>query len=83
LGVKKTSDLRVQYSRSINEMRADRVSTAPSLKSDGLSNAEVARKMGNQRKHAWSLLNENSEAKMNAAQRVLPISSENSLTRRA
>ena len=70
VGCKNTSDLRVQYSRSINEMRADRVSTARSLKSDGLSNAEVARKMGINESTLRSLLNENSEAKMNAAQRT-------------
>ncbi len=70
VGCKNTSDLRVQYSRSINEMRADRVATARSLKSDGLSNAEVARKMNINESTLRSLLNEHSEAKMNAAQRT-------------
>ncbi len=70
VGCKNTSDLRVQYSRAINELRADRVSTARSLKSDGLSNAEVARKMSINESTLRSLLNEDSEAKMNAAQRT-------------
>ena len=70
VGCKNTSDLRVQYSRAINELRADRVSTARSLKSDGLSNAEVARKMNINESTLRSLLNEDSEAKMNAAQRT-------------
>ncbi|MEG2624411.1 MAG: helix-turn-helix domain-containing protein, partial [Clostridia bacterium] len=70
VGCKNTSDLRAQYSRSVNEMRADRVATAHSLKSDGLSNAEVARKMNINESTLRSLLNETSEAKMNAAQRT-------------
>jgi len=70
VGCKNTSDLRVQYSRSINEMRGDRIATARSLKSDGLSNAEVARKMGINESTLRSLLNEHSEARMNAAQKT-------------
>ena len=70
VGCKNTSDLRVQYSRSVNEMRGDRIATARSLKADGLSNAEVARKMGINESSLRSLLNEHSEARMNAAQKT-------------
>lgn len=70
VGCKNTSDLRVQYSRAINEMRSDRIATARSLKSDGLSNAEVARKMDINESTLRSLLNEHSEARTNAAQRT-------------
>lgn len=70
VGCKNTSDLRVQYSRAINELRGDRIATARSLKSDGLTNAEVARRMNINESTLRSLLNEHAEARTNAAQRT-------------
>ncbi len=67
VGCKNTSDLRLQYSRAITQQRADRVATAMSLRSDGLSNAEAARRMGINESTYRSLLNERSRDRMNAA----------------
>ena len=60
VGCKNTSDLRLQYSRAITQQRADRVATAMSLRADGLSNAEAARRMGINESTYRSLLNERS-----------------------
>ena len=67
VGCKNTSDLRLQYSRAITQQRADRVATAMSLRADGLSNAEAARRMGINESTYRSLLNERSKDRMNAA----------------
>ena len=67
VGCKNTSDLRLQYSRAITQERADRVAKAMSLRSDGLSNAEAARRMGINESTYRSLLNERSKDRMNAA----------------
>lgn len=70
VGCKNTSELRVRYSRAINERRMDQIARARSLLSDGKSQAEVSREMGIAESTLRSLLNEKSEAKTLAAQKT-------------
>ena len=63
-----TTELRKQYSMSINSRRANRIATAKALLDEGKSQAEVARELGINESTLRSLLNERSAARTNAAQ---------------
>ena len=69
-----TTKLRVQVSLAREERRADLVARAQSLREDGLSLNEIAKEMGyNNDSSVRSLLNENSEARMNQARATAEI----------
>ena len=68
VGLKNTSELRVQYSNAVNQQRAARVTSAKAMLQDGQSQAEVARHFGINESTLRSWLDKNSEAKMNQAQ---------------
>lgn len=69
-----TTKLRTQVSLAREERRADLVSRARSLREDGLSLDEIAKEMGyNNDSSVRSLLNENSEARMNQARTTADI----------
>lgn len=69
-----TTKLRVQVSLAREERRADLVARARSLREDGLSLSEIAKEMGyNNDSSVRSLLNENSEARMNQARATAEI----------
>ena len=63
-----TTELRKQYSMSINSRRANRIASAKALLDEGKSQAEVARELGINESTLRSLLNERSAARTNAAQ---------------
>lgn len=64
----KTTELRTQISLAKGERRSLLVATAKGLKEKGYSPTEIARQMGyNNESSVRSLLNEDSEARMNAA----------------
>lgn len=64
-----TTQLRVQYTRSKNERRALEVEKIKSLQEDGYSLTEIAKMLGYKNESSIrSKLNENAEARMNAAQ---------------
>ena len=66
-----TTQLRVQYSLAKDERRALNVATAKSLREHGCSLNEIAQKMGFKNDSSVrSLLNENSERRMNQAQKT-------------
>ena len=65
-----TTQFRAQKSLANAERRQLEVDQVKSMKSDGLSNAEIARRMGKNESTIRSLLNENSEARMNQAQKT-------------
>lgn len=69
-----TTKLRTQVSLAREERRADLVARARSLREDGLSLNEIAKEMGyNNDSSVRSLLNENSEARMNQARATADI----------
>ena len=69
-----TTKLRTQVSLAREERRADLVARAHSLREDGLSLNEIAKEMGyNNDSSVRSLLNENSEARMNQARATAEI----------
>lgn len=69
-----TTKLRTQISLAREERRADLVARARSLREDGLSLNEIAKEMGyNNDSSVRSLLNENSEARMNQARATAEI----------
>lgn len=65
-----TTKLRVQISLATNERRMMMVAKAKSLKDDGLNYSEIGRQMGINESTVRSLLNTNSEARMNASQKT-------------
>lgn len=67
LGLDSTTQLRVAYSVARADRRRLDVSTAKSLKEDGLSNSEIGRKMGINESSVRSLLNEGAENRMDQA----------------
>lgn len=70
-GKTQTTKLRVQVSLAKDERRALQVARAKSLREDGLSLNEIAREMGFKNDSSVrSLLNENSEARMNQAKKT-------------
>lgn len=69
-----TTKLRTQVSLAREERRADLVARARSLREDGLSLNEIAKEMGySNDSSVRSLLNENSEARMNQARATAEI----------
>lgn len=69
-----TTKLRTQVSLAREERRADLVARARSLREDGLSLNEIAKEMGySNDSSVRSLLNENSEARMNQARATADI----------
>ena len=68
LDLKSTSELRTQYSISVNTERAAKVSRARAMLEEGKTQAEVARELGVNESTLRSLLNEKSEARTNSAQ---------------
>lgn len=70
LGFGSSGDLRNAYSVAINERRKLEVERAKSLKEDGLSTSEIARRMGKNESTIRSYLNRNSEANMLAAEKT-------------
>lgn len=69
-GEPSTTRLRVQISLATNERRANMVASAKSLKADGLNYSEIGREMGINESTVRSLLNSDSEARMNSAQKT-------------
>lgn len=65
-----TTQYRAQKGIAQNERRMLDVARAKSLKEDGLGYTEIGRKMGINESSVRSLLNENSEAKMNQAKKT-------------
>ena len=65
MGLDSTTQLRVAYSKAKNERRQLQVDTAKSLQKDGLGATEIGRKMGLSESTVRSLLNEDSERRMN------------------
>ena len=57
-------DYRMEKTLCLNERRIYQVAKVKSLKSDGLNNSEIARKLGINESSVRSLLNEESEARM-------------------
>lgn len=69
-GKPSTTKLRVQLSLATYERRSNAVATAKSLRDDGLNFSEIGRKMGINESTVRSLLNTESEAKMNASKQT-------------
>lgn len=65
-----TTQYRTQKSLSKDERRKLQVATAKSLKEDGLGASEIGRKMGINESSVRSLLDSNSEARMNQARKT-------------
>lgn len=70
LGYESSTDFRNAYSIAKNEQRRLNVDRARSLREDGLNTSEIARKMNVNESTVRSWFNEQSEARMNAAQRT-------------
>lgn len=69
-----TTQLRVQKNLAREERRADLVATAKSLRQDGYSLAQIANEMGFANDSSVrSLLNENSEARMNQSRKTADV----------
>ena len=68
LGLDSTTQLRVAYSVARADRRRLDVATAKSLREDGLNNSEIGRKMGINESSVRSLLDEDSEKRMNQAE---------------
>lgn len=66
-GEPSTSRLRIQKSQATYERRSNMVAAVKSLKEDGLNYSEIGRKLGINESSVRSLLNSESEAKMNSA----------------
>ena len=73
MGLDSTTQLRVAYKRAKNERRALEVDKIKSLQSDGYNVSEIARMMGKNESSIRSLLNEESEARMNRAEATADI----------
>lgn len=74
VGLKSTTELRVEYRTAKNERRRLEVERARSLREDGLSYDEIAKQMGyNNDSSIRSLLNEKSETRMNEAKKTAEI----------
>lgn len=69
-GQPSTTRLRIQESLAAYERRSNAVATAKSLREDGLNYSEIGRKMGINESTVRSLLNTDSEAKMNASKKT-------------
>ncbi|MCD8373258.1 MAG: helix-turn-helix domain-containing protein [Clostridia bacterium] len=69
-GEPSTSRLRIQKSLATYERRANLVASAKSLRDDGLNYSEIGRKLGINESTVRSLLNSDSEAKMNASKKT-------------
>lgn len=67
VGYSSTTQLRTAYSNAVNERRATQISSARAMLADGMTQAQVARALGVNESTLRSLLNERSEARMNAA----------------
>ena len=65
-----TTQYRTEKALAKDERRMLQVATAKSLKQDGLGASEIGRKMGIPESTVRSLLNENSEARMNQAKKT-------------
>lgn len=65
-----TTQYRTEKALAKDERRMLQVATAKSLKQDGLGASEIGRKMGLPESTVRSLLNENSEARMNQARKT-------------
>lgn len=70
LGYESSTDFRNAYSIAKNEQRRLNVDRARSLREDGLNTSEIARKMNVNESTVRSWFNEQTEARMNAAQRT-------------
>ena len=70
VGCKNTSELRIKYSMARNERRYYDVASAKSMAADGLTPTQIGKKMGRSESSIRSLLDDNSEARMNQAVRV-------------
>lgn len=70
VGCKNTTELRVAYSTAANERRAYEVARVRSLRSDGMSTAEIARIMGKNESSIRSLSDERSAERTTAATRT-------------
>ena len=70
LGYESSTDFRNAYSIAKNEQRRLNVDRARSLREDGLNTSEIARKMNVNESTVRSWFNEQSEARMNAAQKT-------------
>lgn len=73
LGLDSTTQLRVARSVATNERRRLEVARAKSLQADGYSNTEIGRIMGKNESSIRSLLNQDSEARMNQAEATMDI----------
>ena len=74
VGLKSTTELRVEYRTAKNERRRLEVERARSLREDGLSLNEIAKEMGFENDSSVrSLLNEGSEERMNQAKKTAEI----------
>ena len=74
VGLNSTTELRVEYRTAKNERRRLEVERAKSLREDGLSYDKIAEIMGyNNDSSVRSLLNENSESRMNEAKKTAEI----------
>ena len=62
-----TTDLRTYISIAVHERRRDQIAQIKSLRSDGLNNSEIARKMGLNESTVRSLLNSEAEDRTNKA----------------
>lgn len=83
LGLDSTTQLRVAYKVAKNERRRLEVDRAKSLREDGLGATEIGKKMGLPESTVRSLLNESSEAKMNAGEVTADILRKELETKRA
>lgn len=70
VGCKNTSELRIKYSMARNERRYYEVARAKSLAADGLTPTQISKEMGRNESSVRSLLDDNSEARMNQAVRI-------------
>lgn len=74
VGLKSTTELRVEYRTAKNERRRLEVERARALRDDGLSYDKIAEIMGyNNDSSVRSLLNENAETRMNQAKKTAEI----------
>lgn len=69
-GEPSTTRLRIQKSIATYERRVNAVATAKSLQADGCNYSEIGRRMGINESTVRSLLNSETEARMNAAQQT-------------
>ncbi|HNX63177.1 MAG TPA: helix-turn-helix domain-containing protein [Candidatus Limiplasma sp.] len=70
VGCKNTSELRIKYSLARNERRYYEVARAKSLAAEGLTPTQIGKEMGRSESSVRSLLDDQSEARMNQAVRI-------------